>query len=224
MAMTPDTPAGDDWPRKIAELAIRMGVLAILLIWCYRILEPFVLPTVWGVIIAVAIFPLYRRVLTLFGGRRALAATLIAGAFLVLLMTPTLMLTKSLVQNVAELAQSVDREKLVIPPPPDAVKQWPLVGEFVANTWNLAATNLPEALKIVQPQLKAVGSWLVEVAASAGFGLLMLVIAFVIFPANRGHASKRLVVPQTPLGSDGRWRYVGGFDCSLPRCIRIRLA
>jgi predicted PurR-regulated permease PerM len=162
------------------EITIRLAVLAILVIWCFRILQPFILPTLWGVIIAVAIHPLYRRLANLLGGRRGLAAALVSGTFFALLLVPTVLLTRSLVHNVAALAQRVRDDQISIPLPPEGVQDWPLIGEFTANLWTLAATNLAEALKIVQPQIKTFGTWLVEVAASAGLGLLVLLFAFVI--------------------------------------------
>lgn len=170
----------DELSGVVTNVVIRLGVLAILVIWCFRILQPFILPVVWGIIIAVAIYPLYQWLVGLFGGRRALAASLITVVLLSILLVPTLMLTDLLVQNATSLAQHVRQEHIVIPPPPDTVQEWPLVGEHIANLWSLAATNLGDALKLVQPQLKAVGAWLLEAAASGGLGLLMFLLAFVI--------------------------------------------
>ena len=35
------------------EVAIRLGLLLILVAWCFMIVSPFVLPVMWGIIIAV---------------------------------------------------------------------------------------------------------------------------------------------------------------------------
>lgn len=188
MTLTTEPTFRDDWTRKAAETAIRLGVLAALVIWCFQIPQPFLMPIIWGIIIAVAIYPVYHALLHALRGRRVVAATLISSMLLVILMAPTVMLTNALVDNVAALAESVQAEKIVIPPPPDEVKQWPLAGDLIANIWTLASTNLPEALKLVQPQLKAVGSWLVATAASAGIGLLMFVVAFVIAGVLLAHS------------------------------------
>lgn len=179
----------DEWSGKVAETAIRLGVLAIVVIWCFQILQPFIIPFIWGIIIAVAIYPLYHRLANMLGGRRGLAATFITILFLVLLMVPTIMLTKLLVDNVATLAGEIRREHITIPPPPDTVKAWPLIGDSVANIWNLASTNLAEALKLVRPQIKAIGAWLVNVAASAGIGMIMFVFAFVIAGILLAHSA-----------------------------------
>lgn len=182
-------PPHDDLSGKVAETAIRLGVLAIVLIWCFQILQPFLIPLVWGIIIAVAIHPLYLMLANLLGGRRVIAATLLITVLLVLLMVPTVTLTKLLVQNAVTLAEQFRQGQFAIPPPPEVVRNWPLVGEPIAKIWDLASTNLAEALKLVQPQLKAIGAWLVNAAASAGLGLIMFFAAFVIAGVLLAHSA-----------------------------------
>lgn len=176
----PSKVAETDLSSKVAEIAIRLGVLAIVLIWCFQILQPFIIPLVWGIIIAVAIHPLFLMLRNLLGNRRVIAATLLITALLVLLMVPTVMLTKLLVQNVVTLAEQFLHGEVIIPPTPEAIRNWPLIGEPIAKMWDLASTNLIEALKLVQPQLRAAGVWLINAAASAGMGIIIFIAAFVI--------------------------------------------
>lgn len=101
---------------------------------------------------------------------------------------PGAVLTQLLVENVTSVAGEVRAGRLAIPPPPASVKDWALIGELVARVWGIAATNLGDALRLVEPQIKALGAWLVNVAAAAGMGLLMLVFAFVIAGVFLAHA------------------------------------
>jgi predicted PurR-regulated permease PerM len=39
------------------DIAIRIGVLALLIAWCFQILRPFITPVIWGTIIAIALYP-----------------------------------------------------------------------------------------------------------------------------------------------------------------------
>ena len=177
----PAPAAPDELYRRVAETAIRIGVLALLLFWCFQIVKPFIVTVLWGAIIAVAIHPVYRTLVDLLRGRRRLAAILLSVGFLVLLLVPTVLLTKLLVENVKTMAESFHHGQIIIPPPPEGVmKDWPVIGEFVTRTWSLASTNLSEALKLLQPQIKALGVWLLNVAASAGIGIIMFVFAFII--------------------------------------------
>jgi predicted PurR-regulated permease PerM len=162
----------------VTNVIIRVGALAVLVFWCFRILQPFFIPVLWGVIIAVAIYPLYQMLVNFLRGRRTLAATLVTVVLLAVLLVPTIMLTTLLVENAASLAQKIYQEHIVIPPPPASVQEWPLIGEYVASIWNLAANNLTDALKLVQPQLKAAGTWMLGMATSGGLSLIMFVFAF----------------------------------------------
>jgi predicted PurR-regulated permease PerM len=175
--------------RKVADTVIRIGVPALLLFWCFQIVRPFIVTVLWGAIIAVAIHPVYRTLTNLLQGRQRLAASLLSVTFLALLLVPTVVLTKLLVNNVTTLAENFHRGQIVIPPPPEGVKEWPLIGDFVMRIWSLAATNLSEALKLLQPQIKALGVWLVNVAASAGIGLIMFIFAFVIAGIFLAHSA-----------------------------------
>jgi predicted PurR-regulated permease PerM len=56
------------------DIAIRLGVLAVLVAWCFQILRPFVSPIVWGIIIAVALYPVYQKLNVKLGDRRKLTA------------------------------------------------------------------------------------------------------------------------------------------------------
>ncbi len=190
MSLDSVVPPRDEWSGKAAETAIRLGVLAAVLIWCFQILQPFILPFLWAVIIAVALHPLYHKLVRLLNGHSVFAALFVTLGSLVILMIPTVMLTKRLIKNVAVLADEFRQGKLEIPPPPDAIKEWPLIGDSLANTWNLALTNFSEVLLLVQPQVKAVGLWLVNTAASAGIGLIVLLVAFVIAGILLAHSTQ----------------------------------
>jgi predicted PurR-regulated permease PerM len=182
------TPPGET-QAKVTEIVIRLTVLALVLIWCFKILQPFIIPVVWGMIIAVAIHPLYQRLAMLLGGRQNLSATLITLLFLALLMGPILMLTQLLVENVAVLGQHLRTEQIAIPMPPESVKDWPIIGESVAGLWSLASTNLAEALELLQPQLKTFGVWLVGLATSAGIGIIIFLFSVVIAGAMLAHSA-----------------------------------
>jgi predicted PurR-regulated permease PerM len=168
----------NDPSATVTNVIIRVGALAVLVFWCFRILQPFFIPMLWGVIVAVAIYPLYHGLVKLLGGRRTLAATLVTTVLLAVLLVPTIMLTTLLVENAASVAEHVRQERITIPPPPASVKNWPLIGESVTDIWNLAAHNLADALKLIEPQLKAVGAWMLGMATSGGLGLIMFVFAF----------------------------------------------
>ena len=46
---------------KAIYTALRIGFIALLLVWSFEIVKPFILPVLWGIIIAVAIFPIHAK-------------------------------------------------------------------------------------------------------------------------------------------------------------------
>ena len=79
------SPKYTDVTQNTIEAAIRLGLLLLLAAWCFRIIYPFIEPVMWGVIIAVATYPLFAKLKSVMGGRNKLAAvvfTLIALAIL----------------------------------------------------------------------------------------------------------------------------------------------
>jgi predicted PurR-regulated permease PerM len=175
---TPDLPPPGH-PDPGVEAAIRIGLLGALLLLCYRIMEPFLVPIVWGVILAVAAWPGYRRLLSLLGGRRVAASIAFVVIALLLLLLPVALLGGTVVQGAEWLAKGFETGDLKIPPPPD-LTDVPVFGTDVEAFWREASTNLQELLHSLEPQLKAVGGWLLHLVTSTGMGLLHFVLAILI--------------------------------------------
>jgi predicted PurR-regulated permease PerM len=165
---------------RALETTIRIGLVVALVIYCFQILKPFLSLIIWGIIIAIAIFPAYRQVASWLGERRKIAATLFIAVSIVVLITPTLMLSETLITGVRGLSNDLRDGSLTIPPPPERIGTWPLLGEPIERLWQLASENIGEALKEIGPQLRALSKWLLTMAASAGLGILQFVVAFII--------------------------------------------
>ncbi|MFZ0255519.1 MAG: AI-2E family transporter [Gammaproteobacteria bacterium] len=165
---------------RAVEAAIRIGLVAVLAAWCFSIFRPFLNPVLWGIIIAVAIHPLFRRLLGLFGGRRGRAAIVLTLLVLALLIVPTIMLGVSLIDTAQRLADGIGAGTVKVPPPPDAVAGWPLVGERLHAFWRLASENLVAAIEQTAPQLKALGGWLLSALGGLGVGVLQFIVAIII--------------------------------------------
>lgn len=176
------TPIAKDqvFVRRAVEAIIRIGVLAWIVMWCYRIAEPFLMPILWGAVIAVAIYPAYVRVEALLGGRRVLTAVLFAVVSLALLIVPSVLLADSLATGLRQTGEAFRSGSLVVPPPSPDVKTWPVIGPRLHEIWSLASVNLREALLQFKPQLTDAGKWLVGVIASTGGAVLQFALSIII--------------------------------------------
>ena len=169
-----------EFTKNTIEAAIRLGLLLLLALWCFNIIKPFVLPVLWGVIIAVAIYPIFTKLKAALGGRNKLASVLYTLIALALLMTPTIMVSNSMIDTSAAISERYAAGTLEIPPPDDSVKDWPLIGEEIHSIWTQASNNLEKTLTHYQPQLKKAGQAFVSAAAGLGGGILMFVLSIII--------------------------------------------
>lgn len=171
------------------EAVIRIGLVVGLMLWCYDIVKPFIGMIFWGVIIAVALNPVYERFHALLGGRRGLAVTLFTVAMLVLLIIPVVLLADTVVQGAVQLGTALRDGAIRIPEPPASVAGWPIIGERLDTFWRLASENLEEALAQVRPQIAALSRWLLSAAAGAGLGVLTFFAAIIIAGVLMGNAA-----------------------------------
>jgi len=165
---------------RAVETAIRLGAIFLLAMWVFDIIRPFVSPILWGIIIAVAAYPVYGGLVRLCGGRTTLGAVLFSLLGIVLLVTPTVMLTGSLVEWVDDTVEQIENGTITIPPPPAGVAEWPIVGEDLHYYWTEASERLQEAARTPGIQLETATRWLVSSTASAASGVLQFVLSILI--------------------------------------------
>jgi predicted PurR-regulated permease PerM len=165
---------------RAVETSVRLGLVALLVFWCFQVVRPFVQPIVWGIILAIAIHPAFARLVRVTGGREWLSAAILVVGILLLLIVPAVMITSSLVESATDLAGDLQQGELKVPPPPSRVAEWPVVGDTVYGYWVTASRNLEAALGQARPQLRAVGHWILSRGATAGFGIVMFALSIVI--------------------------------------------
>ena len=162
------------------EFAIRIAVLGLLLYLAFILVRPFITIAAWSVILAVALYPSYERIVRLTGGRRRLAAALLTLLSLLILIGPVAWLVLGLIDSIRGVTEQVDLSTFAVPAPSETVKSWPLVGETIYQFWELASTNLQAAWAKIAPQLKSVGTTLLATAADAGLGTLHFLVGIVV--------------------------------------------
>jgi predicted PurR-regulated permease PerM len=173
---------------RALEVSIHVGLVALIVFWCFKIGRPFIEIIVWGIIIAVAIHPIYNRLKSLLGGRDRLAATLITILALILLLVPTIMLSHSLIDSVQDISAHLKDGSLKVPPPSESVRSWPVIGEQVYKLWSLGSQDLGAQLNKMAPRLMEYGMSLLSTAAHAGVGILMFVVSMIIAGVLLAHA------------------------------------
>jgi predicted PurR-regulated permease PerM len=165
---------------KAIATALRIGFVGILLILSYLILKPFLFVVMWGVIIAVGIYPLFKKFAKLLGNREKLASTLITLFVLAVLIIPSYYLMESTVVGVQNLAVELEAGTFKVPPPEEAVADWPVIGKPVYDTWKLASVNIEAAVEAFEPQIKEFASSVLSGVLGLGSTVLLTLISIII--------------------------------------------
>lgn len=166
--------------RRLLDVFIRAGLVLALVLLCYQIFSPFLSMMLWGVILAVTIYPLHWKLAAALGGRQGWAATLIVLVAAVVIVTPTVILASEFGDSVQRVAQGVRDNTLAIPAPPEKVAAWPLVGKKVHALWTQAHNDLPAVIKSLQPKIGDLASKALGIVAGLGGGLIMFLFSFVV--------------------------------------------
>lgn len=171
-------PAGTKLSATTIDVAIRLGFIGLLGYWSFRVIAPFLTIGLWSAILAVALYPLFDWLTGRLNPR--LAAALIVLLCLMIVVGPVTWLGLSMVDGTRSLVAASESGQLAIPPPPESVKGWPIVGERLYHLWSLATTNMKVALTEMLPMLKPFGATLLGITQSALYGLIELVVSIVI--------------------------------------------
>ena len=174
-SFNPGTPSA-----AFVDLAIRLALLGVLAYWSLLLIRPFLTIALWSVVLAVALFPLYDWLADRLGGRRSIAAIFITALNLLIVLGPVTWLGLALVENLRALSERFIAGDLSIPPPFEAIKSWPLIGEPAFELWTLASSNLGAAFTKIAPQFKQVGGILLGVAATGGVGMLTFLASVIV--------------------------------------------
>lgn len=177
------------------DVYIKILLLSLLLIWSFYIVKPFITLIVWSIILAVALHPLYEKLLKITKGKKKGLVTSVFILILVaLIIIPTVNLTGSVIDSGRELYQSFDEGTLKIPPPAENVQEWPLIGKKVYGAWSSASSNLEDFIVKYKDEISNSLGWLFSSFAglmgSVALGLFALIIAGVFMSsADAGYRS-----------------------------------
>jgi predicted PurR-regulated permease PerM len=165
---------------QVIDIVIKLSVLAVIIFVSFLILKPFLGIILWSIILAVALFPLVEKISkkTSFS-RKKVVITLAVVANLALIV-PTYMVSDKVIASVGNLKEISLKQEFKIPPAPQKVKDWPLIGEKVYNEWQNAHKNLPQTLKTFSPQIKNAISKIISVLNQTLTLILFSMVAIVI--------------------------------------------
>jgi len=162
------------------EVAIKVGLVIGLVLFSFFIIKPFMLVGLWGIIIAISVYPLYRRLGQFLGNRHKLAALIVTLFFLLIIIVPVSILGTSLIEAILSMKGTFEAKQSIIPPPSADVQSWPLIGTALFNAWQDAYSNLTGFATEHSEQLIEGSRWLLRAVTGAGVGLLLFLVAIIV--------------------------------------------
>ncbi len=160
---------------------IKILILSILIIWSYLIVKNFVLLIIWSIIVAVALYPLYQKLIDLFKGKKkGLITTLFVLTSLALVIVPSIKITQSIASSSKEIYQEFGKGTLEIPPPNSSVKDWPLIGDNLYNTWSSASQDMESFIKSHPEEVKISVGWFFDSFKGLMGSVLLSMIALIL--------------------------------------------
>jgi predicted PurR-regulated permease PerM len=169
-----------DYLGKSLDVAIRLSLIALILLSSFRIFGPFLPTLVWGSVVAVALYPVFLKLQSWVGGKTRLAGTLFIVITLAMILVPTFLLGDSLLDGTVGIVRGAADGTLNIPPPTDQVLEWPIIGEKLHELWSSAHVDLQSTIAKLQPQIGKFGQAIVAGVSDLGKALILTLLAIII--------------------------------------------
>jgi predicted PurR-regulated permease PerM len=174
-----DVKLGHKFVLKSIESYVKTALVFLIIFACFKIFSTFLLPVVWGAIIAVALYPLHNK-LTKVIKKPGLSSALLTLIFLAVIIGPSISFSSALFSSVVELTTGIQEGTLVIAPPPAHVAEWPLIGEQTYAVWQAFSNNFATGIESYSEQVKNFGSKFINIIKTFSSGLLIFILAIII--------------------------------------------
>ncbi|WGD54681.1 AI-2E family transporter [Bradyrhizobium sp. CB1650] len=161
----------------VVQIVIRLGLLALLIVWTFLIIKPFVPILTWSAVLAVAFYPAFGWLAKRLGGRPRTAAAILTLVTLGIVIGPAAWLGLSAVEGIRDIARQIGTGDFALQPAPEQIKGWPLIGPWLYDLWTEAYTNIRAALREVAPYLKPLAGMMLSFAGGAGVGTLEFLLS-----------------------------------------------
>ena len=195
--------------RFTVDMVVRLALIAGVVYVSFLLLRPILPVLLWAVILAVAVFPLYAPLRRRLHLPAWLAATLLSFLLLALLLAPVALLSVSAIETLDSYAHLLVQGNHLLPPPPESVRDWPLIGQRLHEFWHAAASDTQSFLTSHVGQLASLGRWVGEIAAGVAAEVLQFAVAVVMAGVLLGYSERLTAAVSSVAGriADARGRH-----------------
>ena len=162
------------------DTVIRVALIGGLAVLCFQVFSPFLNLTVWSIILAITMYPVHQWLAHRIGRKQGLTSIILVILGVSLIVIPTWLLMNSFADSIHRFVGAVQQNTLQVPAPREGVKNWPIVGKNIYETWSKARDDLPALVQSVQPKIGDLARQALSMVASVGGSMLLFLISFVI--------------------------------------------
>ena len=166
--------------KQIFETILQLGIVFLILGFCFKLLLPFMMPILWAIILAIVLYPMFNFLQKKLKGRKGLASTIITLTILALIILPTVVFFNSVTSTVVELKTGVENGTIKVATPGQNIKDWPVIGEKAYNFLYSLSTDMEKGLLEYKAQILEVSKALLSKAASSIASLLQIILSVII--------------------------------------------
>lgn len=159
---------------------IQIAVVTLILYWCFLIISPFLNVVVWGMLIAVALYPIHQKLSAKLGGKPKRVAVIMALIGILGLAIPSWLIASSSIAEVKTLNESFQAGTLEVPAPNEKVAEWPVIGQPLFDAWTKVATDLEATVFEYKDEITAFGLSMGKTALGGLFSVLGFVFSIII--------------------------------------------
>jgi predicted PurR-regulated permease PerM len=167
-------------PSNLWDTLIRVALIGGLGLLCFQVFSPFLKLMVWAIILAITMYPAHQWLARRIGRRQGLTSIILVILGVSLIVIPTWLLMNSFAESVHRFVGAVQQNTLQVPVPREGVKDWPIVGKNIYETWSKARADLPGLVQTMQPKIGDLARQALSVVASAGGSMLLFLASFVV--------------------------------------------
>ena len=166
--------------KQIFETILQLGLVFLILGFCFKLLAPFVTPLLWAIIFAIILYPLFNVLQKKLKGKKSLAATIIILSILAIVILPSISFFGGVTSGIMEVKSGIDAGTLKIDTPSQNIKEWPVIGEKAYDFLYSSSVNLEKTLLEHKEQIKDISTKLLGSIVSSIVTILQVVLSIII--------------------------------------------
>jgi predicted PurR-regulated permease PerM len=166
--------------KQLFETILQLGLVFLILGFCFKLLLPFMMPILWAIILAIVLYPGFNFLQKKLKGRKSLASFIITIALLALIILPTVFFVNSVASTVMELKAGVEDGTVKVATPGQNIKDWPLIGNKAYDFLYALSTDLKTGLLQYKEQIVEISKKLIGSVLSSTVALLQVILSVII--------------------------------------------